>query len=101
MTARKDWQLWRVNNRFDSVAWLQLFTLPKFVSAIRTMAVHMERRLILVNYVGVGYELKHLPTRLQASSTVYDFIAHTTGKIIVQASCSCMWITLIHGGKRG
>lgn len=23
----------------------------------------MERRLILVNYVGVGYELKHLPTR--------------------------------------
>lgn len=44
----------------------------------------MERRLILVNYVGVGYELKHLPTSLQASSTVYDFIAHTTGKIIVQ-----------------
>lgn len=52
------------------------------------MAVHMERRLILVNYVGVGYELKHLPTRLQASSTVYDFIAHTTGKVIVQASCA-------------
>mgnify|MGYP006954718305 FL=1 len=48
----------------------------------------MERRLILVNYVGVGYELKHLPTRLQASSTVYDFIAHTTGKVIVQASCA-------------